>query len=73
MNIDPISGITTFSDFIALSCMAHIFWPNGSYRHFFHSDLMMHRTVSNTSGDSEEFDTLMMTSLNSDDEVDSFQ
>lgn len=64
---------TLFAKFIAVSCLAHIFWPTCSYARFFNSDLMVHRTFSNNSsgGDSEEFDLLMENSMHLDEEPDS--
>ncbi|KAI6235498.1 TRNA-dihydrouridine(20a/20b) synthase [NAD(P)+]-like [Aphelenchoides besseyi] len=64
-----VFSVTTFANFVAIACLVHIFWPVGSYRRFFSSDLMMHRTFSNTSsaGDSEEFDALMTTPLDDDE------
>ncbi|KAI6240993.1 TRNA dihydrouridine synthase 4 [Aphelenchoides fujianensis] len=68
-----VFSVTIFANGVAIACLLHIFWPGGSYRRFFSSDLMMHRTFSTTSsaGDSEEFDALMTAVIESDDEPES--
>lgn len=59
----------TFANFVALACLVHILWPHSSYRKFFSSDMMVHRSLSNASSgqDVDEYDLLMGT-LHSDDE-----
>ncbi|KAI6177199.1 hypothetical protein M3Y97_00881100 [Aphelenchoides bicaudatus] len=65
-----VIATTLFAKFIASAILCHIFWPTSSYSRFFNSDLMMHRTFSNTSsnGDSEEFNMLISENFQSDDD-----
>ncbi|CAD5221094.1 unnamed protein product [Bursaphelenchus xylophilus] len=65
-----VISVTTFANFVALACLVHIFWPTSSYRKFFSSDLMVHRTLSNGSSGAEndEYDMLIAVAMNSDDE-----
>ncbi|CAD5214848.1 unnamed protein product [Bursaphelenchus okinawaensis] len=65
-----VISVTTFANFVALACLVHIFWPTSSYRNFFNSDLMVHRTLSTGSSgaDNDEYDMLIAAAMNSDEE-----
>ncbi|VDL70959.1 unnamed protein product [Nippostrongylus brasiliensis] len=62
-----ILGITTFANYIAISCLVHLFWPTSSYRKYFHDELNLHRRMDRTeSHEMHDLERLLFESDHSD-------
>ncbi|EFO89827.1 hypothetical protein CRE_07518 [Caenorhabditis remanei] len=66
-----ILALTTFSNFVALSCLVHQFWPKSSYRKFFADYTNGHRRLGrDDSHDYTDYDNYLFYEEESDSEND---
>lgn len=56
-----ILAITTLANFLAISCLVHLFWPTSENRRYFSADTSLHRRMGRTdSHEMDDFERLLL-------------